>query len=54
MFDSIKFSPAELNYVIHDQEIVVAVDCIRELRHTVGMPGSHINPHWLVASVLFT
>ena len=32
-FYSKKFSPAELNYDIHDKEVVVIVDCLKELRH---------------------
>ena len=32
-FYSKKFSPAELNYDIHDKEMVVIVDCFQEWRH---------------------
>ena len=32
-FYSKKFSPAELNYDVHDKEIVVIVDCMHEWYH---------------------
>ena len=39
-FYSKKFSPAELNYDIHDKEIVVIVDCFKEWRHMLcGSPN---------------
>ena len=38
-FYSKKFSPAELNYDIHDKEMVVIVDCFKEWRHyLIGSP----------------
>ena len=38
-FYSKKFSPAELNYNVHDEEIIVIVDCMHKWRHTlVGCP----------------
>ena len=38
-FYSKKFSPAEFNYDVHDKEMVVIVDCMREWRHMlVGCP----------------
>ena len=34
-----KFAPAELNYNIHDKEMVVIVDCFKEWRHfLIGCP----------------
>ena len=39
-FYSKKFSPAELNYDIHDKEMVVIVDCFKEWRHMLcGSPN---------------
>ena len=35
-FYSNKFSPAELNYYIHDKEMVVTVDCFKEWRHMLS------------------
>ena len=38
-FYSKKFSPAELNYDVHDKEMVDIVDCMRQWRHMlVGCP----------------
>ena len=34
-----KFGPAEINYDVHDKEMVVIVDCIKEWRHfLIGCP----------------
>ena len=39
-FHSKKFSPAELNYDIHDKEMVVIVDCFKEWTHMLcGSPN---------------
>ena len=39
-FYSTKFSPAELNYDIHDKEMVVIVDCFKEWKHMLcGSPN---------------
>ena len=39
-FYSKKFSPAKLNYDIHDKEMVVIVDCFKEWRHMLcGRPN---------------
>ena len=41
-FNSKKFSPAELNYDIHDKEMIVIVDCFKEWRHMLCRSPSRV------------